>query len=126
MKAAEWIDRVKMSRGWETDYRAAKELGVHRNTLSNYRTKTPTLDEDMAIKVAQALGVEPAAVIIDQVAERSKDQGLRTALQQVAAKAGLYIMLSALGVVKKSRIQPRKQINPGFAWHFPPSGPLTA
>lgn len=126
MKAAEWIDRVKSSRGWESDYRAAKELRVHRNTLSNYRTKTPTLDEEMALKVAEALGLDPAAVIIDQVAERSKDQGLRTALQQVAAKAGLYIMSSCIGVVKKARIQPPKQINPGFPWHFPPSGLTTA
>lgn len=93
MKAAEWIDRVKTSKGLPSDYAVAKELGLSRFTVSGYRQRpSATLDEGIAIRVAQALGVEPAAIIIDQVAERSKDQGLRTALQQVAAKAGLYIM----------------------------------
>uniref|UniRef100_UPI0035B00B8C helix-turn-helix domain-containing protein n=1 Tax=Hylemonella sp. TaxID=2066020 RepID=UPI0035B00B8C len=92
MKAADWIDRVKVSRGFESDYRVAKELGLSKQAVSDYRKKTSTMDEGTALKVAEALGLDPAAVIIDQLAERSKDQGLRTALQQVAAKAGLYIM----------------------------------
>lgn len=93
MKAADWIDRVKSARGWDSDYRAAKELGITRGAMSQIRTgDSVTLREETALKVAELLQVDPAAVIIDQVAERSKDQGLRTALQQVAAKAGLYIM----------------------------------
>ena len=127
MKAADWIDKVKAARGWESDYRTAKELGLTRNAISNFRAgRNQTMDEGSALKVAQALGVEPAAIIIDQLAERSKDQGLRTALQQVAAKAGLYIMSTMTGVVKKSRIQPPKRICPGFPLHFPPSGPVLA
>jgi transcriptional regulator with XRE-family HTH domain len=86
MKAAEWIDRVKVKRGWESDYRAAKELGLSRNTISNYRVKTPTLDEETAIKVAGALGMNPAGIIIDQVAERSKDAAIRSSLSKVAGE----------------------------------------
>lgn len=126
MKAADWIDKVKAARGWESDYRVAKELGFKPNTISSYRAHGTPMDEKIALKVAEALGVEPAAMIIDQLAERSKDQGLRTALQQVAAKAGLYIMSSCLGVVKKARIQPAKPISTPFPWHFPPSGPVLA
>lgn len=94
MKAAEWIDRVKIARGWDSDYRAAKELGLSRNTISTYRGgKSGTMDEDTAVKVAQALGLDAAAVIVDQVAERSKSPEISAALHALANER-LYIMLS--------------------------------
>lgn len=72
MKAAGWIDRVKKTRGWETDYRVAKELDVSHTTLSKYRTRPEsTMDDALALKVAHALDLEPHIIIIDQVAERS-------------------------------------------------------
>lgn len=96
MKAADWIDRVKAVKGWETDYRAAKELGFHRNTIGNFRAgRAQTMDEDTALRVAQALGVDPAAVIIDQVAERSKTPAISAALHKVANQ--LCILCQVLG-----------------------------
>lgn len=85
MKAAEWIDRVKAAKGWPSDYKAAQELGITKGAMSQIRTgDSLTLGEGTAIKVAEALGVDPAGIIIDQVAERSKDAGLSTALHRVA------------------------------------------
>lgn len=92
MKAAEWIDRVKSARDLESDYKVAKALGITRSAVSHYRIGTrQTLDEDTALKVAEALGVDPAGIIIDQVAERSKSETVRTALREVADQR-LYIM----------------------------------
>lgn len=94
MKAAAWIDRVKEKRGWPTDYRVAKELGFTPNTISNYRARPDSLmDEKIALKVAEALSIDPAGIIIDQVAERSKSPEVRAALHEVANQR-LYIMLS--------------------------------
>ena len=84
MKASEWIDRAKLLRGWESDYRAAQGLGLSRTTISKYRTSTPTLDEDSAIKVAAALGERPEAVLLDQYAERTKNPAVRSALLDAA------------------------------------------
>lgn len=85
MKAADWIDRVKAARGWPTDYRVAKELGFTPNTISNYRARPESLmDEKIAVKVAEALGEKPEAVLLDQFAERVKDQAISTALSKVA------------------------------------------
>jgi plasmid maintenance system antidote protein VapI len=84
MKASGWIDRIKAARGWESDYRVAKELGVGRATVSNYRVRESTLDEDMAIKVATALGERPEAVLLDQYAERTKNPEVRSALSRAA------------------------------------------
>lgn len=85
MKASGWIDRVKAARGWDSDYRAAKELEIHRSTVSVYRSKADaTLDEDTSIKVAAALGERPEAVLLDQYAERTKNPEVRSALSRAA------------------------------------------
>jgi transcriptional regulator with XRE-family HTH domain len=86
MKAAEWIDRVKQQRGWESDYRVAKELGLSRQAVSDYRGKTISMDEDTAFKVAVALGERPEAVLLDQYAERTKNPDVRSALTEAARR----------------------------------------
>lgn len=88
MKAAEWIDHVKMVKGWDTDYRVAKELGLGRQTVSTYRNRPSTMDEDTAIKVAAALGTPPEAVLLDQVLERTKNDEARTALAGLLKRLG--------------------------------------
>lgn len=100
MKAAAWIDKVKAARGWESDYRVAKELGISRNTISNYRTKTPTLDEDTAEKLAAALGIDPAGIIIDQVAERSKNAATRATLSRMASQLCILCKVTEAAVHK--------------------------
>ena len=84
MKAEDWIDKVKTAKGLTSDYSAGKTLGISRATISKYRNGTPTLDEANALKVALALDVDPAAVIIDQIAERAKNSDLSTSLHKLA------------------------------------------
>lgn len=86
MKAADWIDRVKKHCGIDSDYGAAKLLGLGRQTISTYRTKGSTLDEEIAVKVAELLGEKPEAVILDQAAERVKSPEARTALLEAARR----------------------------------------
>lgn len=80
MKAFEWIDRVKTARGIDSDYAAAKLLGLSKQAISTYRTRLSTLDENASITVAEALGMKPAGVILDQAAERVKSPEVRSAL----------------------------------------------
>lgn len=101
MKAAQWIDRAKVENGWTSDYRAAKELGIRPNTVSMYRTRGGTLDDAAALKLASVLRIDPAQVLMDQVAERMKNEEARAAL--LAASARLYIMLSAVSSVFVAR-----------------------
>jgi transcriptional regulator with XRE-family HTH domain len=110
MKASEWIDRVKSAKGLPSDYAVAKLLNVHRNTISNYRQHTPTLDEEMAVKVANALGINPAGVLIDQVAERTKDAITRSTLSRVAGElcilckqTGAMLLIAACASPKRHR-----------------------
>lgn len=98
MKAITWIDKLKTAKHWDSDYRIAKELGLSRNTISNFRCgRNQTMDDDTAAKVAQALGENPIALIIDQVAERSKDPKIRSALLSVANQ--LCILCKEAGAI---------------------------
>ncbi len=88
MKAAAWIDRVKAARGWESDYRVAKELATTRQAISDYRTRTATMDEDMAVKVANTLSIDPAIILTDQAMERAKNTEARSAWSAVLERLG--------------------------------------
>lgn len=84
MHASKWIDRVKAAKGWESDYRAAKELGISQTAISNIRARADaTLSEETAIKVAEALGIAPASVVLDQLAQRTKSEPLRSTIAQL-------------------------------------------
>lgn len=87
MKAAEWIDRAKVAQGWPSDYRAAKELGLTRQAVSTYRSKpAATLDDVTAYRLAQVLHMDPAAIVLDQTAERTKSEEVRAALLAAASR----------------------------------------
>jgi transcriptional regulator with XRE-family HTH domain len=112
MKASEWIDRVKSECGWESDYRVAKELGLSKATVSAYRTRTPTLDDDTAVKVAAALGTEPELIILDQVAERTKNDEARAAIGRVLQRLG-GIAATVLMTVALAGMAPRDALATG-------------
>lgn len=86
MKAFEWIDRVKKHCGIESDYAAAKLLGLGKQTISTYRAKGSTLDENASLSVARLLGIAPAGVVLDQAAERVKTPEVRAALLAEASR----------------------------------------
>lgn len=90
MNASGWIDKLKLSKGWTSDYRVAKELSFNANTISLYRSRGGLMDESIAIKVAIALGERPEAVLLDQLAERTKDPAARAAL--LAASRAICIL----------------------------------
>lgn len=78
MKAADWIDRIKVAKHWDSDYRVAKELGLSRNTISTYRGgRSNTMDEETSFKVATSLEIDPVFVLVDQALERTKNEDIR-------------------------------------------------
>jgi len=98
MKAAHWIDRVKTVNKWDSDYRVAHELGLTRSAISKHRTRESTLDEDTSVKVAHALGINPAIVLTDQAMERAKDGEARTAWGTVLDRLGGVAAACLIGV----------------------------
>jgi hypothetical protein len=89
MKAIDWVERAKLAQGWESDYRAAQELGITRSAMSLIRSgKTRTLGEDASLNVAAALGVDAFIVLTDQAAESAKSDKARSAWRASLARLG--------------------------------------
>ncbi|EYC51438.1 hypothetical protein AZ34_10310 [Hylemonella gracilis str. Niagara R] len=119
MKAIDWIDRAKAARGWESDYKAAQELGITRSAVSKYRSSvTATLDEEVSVGVADALGIDPFEVLADQAAERSKTEKARSAWRASLARLGHNgrVAILALGVTGVLSALPQEsQANTGLS-----------
>jgi transcriptional regulator with XRE-family HTH domain len=86
MKTVDWLAECKQKFGVESDYALAKRLGVSQQTISSYRTGRSRLDDDMALTVAEALGVNPMRVIADANAERAKTEEQKARWLAVAEK----------------------------------------
>ncbi|WP_186113239.1 helix-turn-helix transcriptional regulator [Burkholderia gladioli] len=73
----EWLDAAKARLDLQSDYAAAKALGVTRSTISGYRTGRSVFDEKTCIRVAEILGIDPLEVIASARVESAKDAETR-------------------------------------------------
>jgi transcriptional regulator with XRE-family HTH domain len=101
MDTIQYLDAVKARYHWESDYKLAKEMGLSQSRMSNYRCGKTEMDENLCIDVANLLKLNPAKVLIDITAERTKcdkaAQILRkTAKQLTSAAASLFLTLSMI------------------------------
>lgn len=96
MKASQWIDRVKRECGWDSDYRVAKELGITKAAISRYRSiEDSTLSDEVAIKVAALLNIDPRVVIAGAHAKRAKTDGARKFWERFGTSAGVVAFVAA-------------------------------
>jgi len=137
MKAAEWIDRVKTSKGIPSDYAVAKAIGLSRSAVSVYRKKPDaTLDESTALMVAQTLTIDPAYVLADQAMERARNDQAKASWKRVLATlvgkekaptGGASGVLAVTDIIAKRRHPPKRGsgLELGAIWRsFLPSAPL--
>lgn len=74
MNTLEYMQACKERLGITSDYALAKALGLSQTGLSNYRTGRSRMDDDVALKVAEILGLHPLQVIASANAERAKTE----------------------------------------------------
>jgi len=90
MKTLDYIEAVKKKLDLPSDYAAAKALGISRQAISNYRAKTNFLDDAVALRVAEILGISEAEVLLNCHIERSKLPQVRVVFESV-----LEVLVSA-------------------------------
>jgi transcriptional regulator with XRE-family HTH domain len=95
-KTIEFLDAVKARHQLTSDYQLAKLLGVKQQTISSYRIGRSRLDEEMALRVAAELDLEPAHVLACIAAERTKSERVRKAWQRAAAATAAALALVAV------------------------------
>lgn len=71
------LDRVAEKIGKSSDYALAKALSAPQQRLSNYRHGRTQMDDDVAMQVAEILGDDPAVILAELHAERSKSPAAR-------------------------------------------------
>lgn len=94
----QFLDAVKLKHGIESDYGLAKLLGVGGSCIGNYRSKRSYLDDKMALKVAEALGIDWAYVAACANSERAKDAGMKAKWAGLAEKIGSMAATVILGI----------------------------
>ncbi len=85
MKTVEYLDEVMRRKRIPSDYALAKALGVAKQTISRYRTVGGQFDDEVALRVADMLGIDAGIVLIDMHAERSKSADVRSVWERVSA-----------------------------------------
>lgn len=68
----EYLDALRARLDLPSDYALAKTLGITRQYLSRYRSGSTTFSDETAVKVAELLNIDPAAVLVDMHAERTR------------------------------------------------------
>jgi transcriptional regulator with XRE-family HTH domain len=72
MNTMEYLAACKTRLGIESDYALAKALGVTQQAVSSYRSGNSKINDDVALSVAEILGINPLQVIAAANAERAK------------------------------------------------------
>lgn len=72
MNTLEYLQAVKIALGITSDYALAKALRVGHSTICSYRAGRSRIDDDVALSIAEILGIHPLQVIATANAERAK------------------------------------------------------
>lgn len=86
------LDQFKTKNGIDSDYAAAKALGLRPNRLSNYRTGVSHADDKTAVILADALGLDRLQTIARVNMDRSRDSKERAFWRHIAAAAAIAVV----------------------------------
>lgn len=84
MKTTQYLDAVKARLDIASDYGLAKALGVAKQTITHHRQHRAALGDELALRVAVILEIDPRLVLADVHAERAKDHGVRAVWRKMA------------------------------------------
>lgn len=93
------LNAVAKKLGGVTDYRIAKDIGIHQATISSVRAGRCSLSRENCAKAAEVLGVEVGALIAIATAEREENPDIRRSLLRVARKGmATAALVAAIGL----------------------------
>ena len=77
MRTLEYLDKAKVKLGIQSDYGLAKQLKISESTMSSYRAGRSRMDDEVALKVAKMLEIDPIETIAAANLERAKTEEQR-------------------------------------------------
>lgn len=91
MNTLEYLAACKTRLGIDSDYALAKALGISHSAICGYRAGTSRVNDDVALSIAQILGINPLQVIATANAERAKTPEMRD--RWIGLLAGFLLLL---------------------------------
>ncbi|MCK0745029.1 hypothetical protein [Chromohalobacter nigrandesensis] len=107
MTTMELLERLKTANDGASDYRIAQILAVKPQTVSHWKNGRGTMGDEVGIRAAEALGLDPVKVIVDLHIEREegnptfsvwKALGKRLEMAALPAVAGFVGYLASAGL----------------------------
>jgi hypothetical protein len=90
------LDLLKQRYSLETDYQLYKLLDVRPQTIYRYRSHRGTFDDDVALRVAGLLGIDPKAMLACVARDRSRNADARNWWNQIAKHLAVGVAAVAL------------------------------
>lgn len=75
MKTVDYLDAVKAAYSLTSDYQLAKKLAESPSRISLYRTSNTVMSDDLAVKIAYMLDLNPLKVLSDAHIEYETKRG---------------------------------------------------
>lgn len=108
--SVEWIDEAELRLGL-SDYAMAKKLGLSTAQMSRYRTGKQFLSDNVAIKLAELIGVDPLPILATAAAERATSEQARAAWSRYAELVASLAGVAVLGAVLTAPIEAKAQVS---------------
>lgn len=96
MDMSKVLDEAKEKLGVESDYGLAKKLGIPNPRISEYRSGKATPDAYACARLADALGVDPLALLAQVEAATEKNEARRNYWRAVSERVGAGIVAGML------------------------------
>jgi predicted transcriptional regulator len=97
MNTLEYLAACKARLGIDSDYALAKALGISHSAICGYRAGTSRVNDDVALSIAEILGIHPFQVIATANAERAKTPEQRARWSGVMEKFSASFLNLLLG-----------------------------
>ena len=95
MNSADFLDAVRDKHGLTSDYQVAKKLEIPLSSISMYRTHRREFDDQVSMKIADALGESSLYVMASIQVERAKSSEVK-AVWEYCAKIGKGIRAASV------------------------------
>lgn len=96
MKTLDYLDAVKAQRNIKSDNELSKALGLTRSAISCMRLGKIVMGDETVLTVAEMLHIDPAPILLQAHAERTRDEKVRAVWSKLAAaiSAGGFVVSS--------------------------------
>lgn len=96
MKTLEYLESLMAKGGYRSYSALASDIGVTREAISAMRRGKVVMGDETAVTVAEMLHIDPAPILLQAHAERTRDEKVRAVWSKLAASisAGGFVVSS--------------------------------